>query len=168
MRVLLIDGRSGSGKTELARRRAEQHGAQLLSLDDLYPGWNGLSAGSLAVGRALRNGGYRRYDWRAHAFEHSWMTITSSRPLVIEGCGAITRANLEAARTWAGQSTPNDEEAQVESVWLEAPEAVRRARALARDGEIFTPHWQEWAEQEQQHFSVHRPWELADEVIETA
>ena len=45
--VLLIDGRSGSGKTELARAVvAGVPEAQLVRLDDLYPGWGGLEEGS--------------------------------------------------------------------------------------------------------------------------
>ena len=47
--VVLIDGRSGAGKTTLARELAPLLGAQLVSLDDLYPGWGGLEAGSAAV-----------------------------------------------------------------------------------------------------------------------
>ncbi len=41
-RITLVDGRSGSGKTTFATELAEREGAQLLSLDDVYPGWDGL------------------------------------------------------------------------------------------------------------------------------
>ncbi|MEO8095730.1 MAG: hypothetical protein ABI632_12485, partial [Pseudolysinimonas sp.] len=41
--VVLIDGRSGAGKTTLARELAPLVGAQLVSLDDVYPGWDGLA-----------------------------------------------------------------------------------------------------------------------------
>ena len=33
-------------------------------------------------------------------------------------------------------------------VWLEAPEGLRRERALSRDGQTFAPHWERWAAQE--------------------
>ena len=51
--VVLIDGRSGSGKTSLAADVAESLGAAVLHLEDLYPGWDGLGAGSRAVASAL-------------------------------------------------------------------------------------------------------------------
>src|SRR5690606_29833513 len=48
--VVLIDGRSGSGKTTLATALAARlPGTQLVRLDDFYPGWDGLEAGSAHV-----------------------------------------------------------------------------------------------------------------------
>ena len=38
--ILLIDGRSGSGKSELATAIAAATGSQVVRLDDLYPGWD--------------------------------------------------------------------------------------------------------------------------------
>lgn len=164
MNVTVIDGRSGSGKTSLATRLAADSGAQLLHLEDLYPGWQGLAAGSLAVPRVLEQGRYRRYDWHAGGFGE-WATIDPTRPLIIEGCGALTRANLAAARRWlATADLPAAGTGGVHSIWLECPEAVRRQRALARDGEAFAPHWQQWAAQEEAQLSHHQPWQLADEV----
>ena len=47
--VVLIDGRSGSGKTTLARKlvaRWPLRGrVQLVALDSIYPGWDGLADG---------------------------------------------------------------------------------------------------------------------------
>ena len=54
------------------------------------------------------------------------------------------------------------------AIWLDAPEELRRERALARDGELFAPHWEQWAAQEQAHWHAGRPWELADLVIDVA
>lgn len=43
--VVLIDGRSGAGKTTLANTLICHHADwQLVHADDLYPGWSGLSA----------------------------------------------------------------------------------------------------------------------------
>jgi anthranilate synthase component 1/para-aminobenzoate synthetase len=33
-------------------------------------------------------------------------------------------------------------------IWLEAAPAVRKRRALDRDGETFAPYWDSWAAQE--------------------
>lgn len=157
--VLLIDGRSGSGKTRLAARIARLLDAQTLHLDDLYSGWGGLSEGSRAVAAALRLGRYRRYDWAVGDYTEERLVVPGV-PLVIEGCGAITRENLAAARAWCGG-------ARARGLWIACPEPVRRARALARDGEMFRPHWAAWAEQEQHHWERERPLALAAETVHT-
>lgn len=158
--VLLIDGRSGSGKTSLADSvfadlEAAGHRPQLLRVEDLYPGWDGLAEGSLAVANALDEGVYRRYDWIAGEFAEL-RTIAPRPPLVIEGCGAITRENIAAAARWAGPG------GRVRAVWIECPAGERRARAIARDGEMYAPHWERWAAQEDAHYAEHEPWDLAD------
>jgi hypothetical protein len=53
--------------------------------------------------------------------------------VIVEGVGTGARA----AATFASVL-----------VWLELDAATRRERALARDGEIFRPHWERWAAQE--------------------
>ncbi|MEV4460241.1 hypothetical protein [Microbispora sp. NPDC049633] len=52
-------------------------------------------------------------------------------------------------------------------VWLEAAEEVRRARALARDGEVYAPHWRRWAEQEERYYARHDVRSRAGLVIVT-
>jgi len=158
--VLVIDGRSGSGKTSLADETLERIGAsgrepQALRLEDLYPGWDGLTEGSLAVATALDRGSYRRYDWSVGRFVEE-VLVERRPPLVIEGCGALTAANLAAAQRWAGPA------GRVRARWLELPAAERRRRALDRDGAVFAPHWERWAAQEDAHYAVHEPWRLAD------
>lgn len=178
--VLLIDGRSGSGKTSLAARvvrdlREAGVEPQLLRVEDLYPGWDGLAAGSRALAEVLDRGVYHRYDWYAEAFaeEHR---IDPQPPLVVEGCGAITRANLAAARRWAERAQGTGEAqgtradrgtggTRVRSLWLDCPAELRRSRALARDGEVYAPHWDRWAAQEDALYAEHEPWRLADRVL---
>ena len=58
------DGRSGAGKTRLAAELSAELGAAVVSLEDLYGGWDGLDRGigvlvsevlePLAAGRTLR------------------------------------------------------------------------------------------------------------------
>lgn len=170
--AVLIDGRSGSGKTTLterlvARQRLDGVGVQVMHVEDLYPGWDGLAAGSESVATALDTGGYRRYDWVAGEFGE-WVPLASERPLVIEGCGAITTKNIQAARGWAKRmraSLPEPGAARIHAVWLEGPADLRRKRALARDGETFRPHWDRWAAQEEQLFAITLPTLHADEII---
>lgn len=172
-RVLVLDGRSGSGKTSLAHDIAARHSAQVLSLDDLYPGWFGLAAGSAAVPEVLTNGGYHAYDWAAGDYAETWIALDPGAKLIIEGCGSLTRETLAAASLWAGLISGRDgrgdrdrggELATVHSVWLELDVQERRRRALARDGDVFAPHWHEWAAQEDAHYGRHQPWKFADEV----
>ena len=67
--VVLIDGRSGAGKTTLANTLICHHADwQLVHADDLYPGWSGLSAvWDLRDLVARRR--YRRWDWYQNRFD---------------------------------------------------------------------------------------------------
>ncbi|MER3389013.1 MAG: ATP-binding protein [Microcella sp.] len=156
-RLTLVDGRSGSGKTTWATALAGASGAQLLSLDDVYPGWDGLEAAeshvlhhvlrAIADGRTPR---WRAWNW-ADARPGPWHELDPRRPLVIEGCGAISTA----ARSLADHA-----------VWIELPDEVeRQRRAVARDGEEFARHWQRWARQEEWHAHLHDPRGVADELV---
>lgn len=158
--VVFIDGRSGSGKTTLAEAVAEQLvGAgcarpQIVGMDELYPGWRGLAAGSASVAGMLRTGRYRRYDWFAKHFTPE-VTLDREAPIIVEGCGSLSAASLEAAR----------ELGQAYAVWIECPTALRRQRAIARDGETFLPHWDAWATQEERHFAAAQPLARVHEVV---
>ena len=133
--VVTIDGYSGSGKSTLAAALARLvNGWQVLHLDDWYPGWDGLEAGSDIARRIaadLRGGrasSYEAWDWENGA---TGATIpVPLAPTIIEGCGAI-EAEADLA------------------IWIADPgEEERRHRALARDGQTFAPHWQRWARQD--------------------
>ncbi|MHC5795735.1 AAA family ATPase [Lacisediminihabitans sp. FW035] len=151
--VILIDGGSGSGKTTLASALAPALGAQLVRLDNLYPGWNGLEAASAAVHDdvlATVSPGWRRWDWTTGA-PAEWHGLDASRPLVIEGSGCLSRANR--ARATFG-------------IWVELDAPTRKQRALDRDGEAYAPHWDRWAAQEREFGSREHPWRLADVVLD--
>lgn len=152
--VVLIDGGAGAGKTTLANRILDAWpaptGVQLVSLDDLYPGWDGLAAGSRCVPDVIRGDGYRRWDWQ-NARPDGWRPLDRGGALIVEGCGALTPASRALADL---------------AIWLELDESTRKARALARDGVVFAPHWDEWATQEAAHWGTDHPRELADLVIE--
>lgn len=151
--VVLIDGRSGTGKTTLGAQVAEQLGAQLVHLDDLYPGWDGLRAAADAVVTDVLGApsGYRRWDWAADAAA-DWASVDPDQPIVVEGCGALSRASAPLASL---------------RVWLEADDAVRWDRAIGRDGEVFAREWDRWAAQERAFIAAEGPAALADVVLRT-
>lgn len=167
--AIVIDGRSGSGKTSLAdllirRFAGVGRDAQVLRVEDLYPGWDGLAQGSASVADALDSGSYRRFDWTAERFGEP-VHIDPKLPLIVEGCGAVTSENLRAVNDWTRRADAAPAEPRIWSVWLELPGEERRTRALARDGETFAPHWQRWADQEDRHYAAHAPWDLVNEVL---
>ncbi|WP_411700683.1 ATP-binding protein [Conyzicola sp.] len=152
--VVLIDGRSGSGKTELARAIvAGSPTAQLVRLDDLYPGWGGLEEGSRVVHDDILASDaprWRRWDW-ALGRHAEWHDIDPGRPLVIEGCGALSRDNRGLATF---------------GIWVALDAATRKRRALERDGSTYAPHWDEWAAQEDAFLTRENPAAHADAVID--
>ena len=157
--VVLLDGRSGSGKTTLALALAAAYpgGLTIIRLDDIYPGWNGLEAASAHlrenVLEPLARGGearWQRWDWAADA-PAEWHTVDPWRPVLIEGCGALSRSN----RVLAGLC-----------LWVELETRERKRRALARDGRAYRPFWNRWAAQEKAFIEREHPAALADLVVD--
>lgn len=159
--VVLIDGRSGAGKTSLAACLAARWPlagrVQLIALDSLYPGWDGLDAG---VDRALEwilrphgrgsIGTWRRWDWE-HETEAESHAVDPSLGVILEGSGILTPATAALADV---------------RIWVESAEPARKARALARDGDTYRPHWERWAAQEEAHVRRDGPAALATRTIE--
>lgn len=157
-RVVAIDGRTGSGKTTLAEALAAGLSAPVVSLEYLYGGWDGLARGvDLLVSEVLAplSRGHTalvpRYDWARGAWEEP-APLSPPETLIVEGAGAGARR----AATYASLL-----------VWLEAASSVRKKRALDRDGEIFAPHWDRWAAQEEAMLARERTADRAGLVIST-
>ena len=149
--ILLIDGRSGSGKSELATAIAARvPAAQLVRLDDVYPGWHGLQAGSDLVPGIIESRRWQRWDWGSSSYKE-WHELDDG-PLVIEGCGALSVANRALADF---------------GIWVEHPDADRRRRALAREPG-YAPHWDDWARQEAAFIARERPQRQADATVDGA
>ena len=156
--VVAVDGRSGSGKTVLGTAVAQRLACPVVHLDEIYPGWDGLQAGvALATSQVLEpvargtQAAYPRWDWMRSRPGRT-IPVTAGTHLVLEGCGALVPPAAAFATV---------------RVWVEAPTAVRKERALSRDGETYAPHWDRWAAQEDAVYARARPWESADLVLRT-
>lgn len=145
-RLVCIDGPAGSGKTMLAGRLAAALGpaAEVVHMDDLYAGWTltgaiaRLAAGVLRPLAAGRPGEYHRYDWTAGRFAPEPVPVRPAPVLLLEGCGSSPR-RLDRWTT--------------RRVWVEAPDALRVARGLARDGAGMAAHWHRWLATEATEFA---------------
>jgi uridine kinase len=154
-RVIAVDGRSGAGKTSFAAALQAALDAPVVTLEDLYGGWDGLERGvdvlvskvfePLAAGRAAL---VPRYDWVAGGWDTPW-TLEPPEVLIVEGVGAGAR------RAAAYESV---------LVWMEEPAPVRKKRALDRDGDTFAPYWDAWAAQEDAMLARERTPDRADIV----
>lgn len=159
--VVLIDGGSGAGKSSLAallvRRWPVIGHVQLIALDSLYPGWDGLDDGAeRALDGILRPHGrgflgtWRRWDWDSQTEAESH-AVDPALGVIVEGSGILrpSTAGLADVR-----------------IWVESAEESRKARALARDGDTYRPHWDRWAAQERLHVERDDPRALATRIVE--
>lgn len=158
-RLICLDGRAGSGKTTWAAGIAGLTlDAHVVHMDDLYAGWSGLGEVDAQLGDLLlplaedRPGFYRRYDWGSGGLAEQ-VVVDPAPLLVVEGvgCGSSRFAPLVTVLAW-----------------IEAPEHVRMARGLSRDGDTFAPHWKQWAADEDQLFAREGTRERADLHIDGA
>lgn len=183
-RIIGIDGPSGSGKTTLAddvraclagsrsdTRRTTPVGlagprsapaptgrVQVVHMDDIYPGWDGLHEAVELVTRWVLEplshgeaGRFRRWDWAANTRAEE-VVVTPQGWVIVEGVGSGSGPCREFLSAL---------------VWVEAGAEVRMARGIERDGESYRPHWQRWARQESELFAREETRQHADLVIQT-
>jgi uridine kinase len=142
-RLVLVDGLAGAGKTTLAALFADalrrEDTVTVVAMDDLYEGWGGLpGVGRLVHQQLVRPlvDGIRprvaRWDWHA-ARRRAPEPLPLADVVLLEGVGS-----------WSSQLAPWT----TLLVWVESPPDRRHSRALARDGEVFAPHWDAWAADE--------------------
>ena len=163
-RVIAVDGPSGAGKTTFADEVADaltcRTGSrpQIVHMDDIYPGWDGLAEAVIRVSRDVLEplsrgdaGRFRRWDWLAG--EHAaWVDVPVAHWLILEGVGCGSRRCRPHLSALA---------------WIDADADVRMARGIERDGESFRPQWERWARQEQQLFATEDTVSHADVIVAT-
>lgn len=164
LHLVCIDGLAGAGKTTLAAAMAAELQERTVScavvhLDDLYQGWEGIEAGIEHLGGLLRRArdGVRplrhpRYDWHRNAYTSTVELPGDLAVLVVEGCGALV--------------DPIVDEVAALRVFMTAPDVVRLARGLARDGAELRPHWEQFMRRDARLAATHRSRERADLVLD--
>ena len=167
--VVLIDGRAGSGKSTLAAIlmdlifQTERQAPRVIHMDDLYPGWDGLSAASLylteqilkpldQIGRA----DWQRWDWErglrgGKDQGNVWRSFEGANLFIVEGCGALTQANKQFSHF---------------SIWVESDQTQRRSRFMSRDDGRFAEHWAAWSAQEDEFYLDAQSSSLSDFFIQ--
>jgi uridine kinase len=144
-RLVTVDGPAGAGKTTFAARLAAAlgPGTAVLHMDDVYAGWTLTGAVARLTDGVLRplaaglSGSYHRYDWTAERFDDAATDVPAPEVLIVEGCGS-------SPRSLDGWTTLR--------IWVEAPQPVRLARGLARDGDHLAEHWHRWQQEEAAEF----------------
>lgn len=157
-RLVTVDGFSGAGKSTLAAHLARFVGAPLLTLEEIYPGWDGLArtpglarrwiGDPLASGSALH---WRIWDWRRDA-PGPWHSLAPAPVVVLEGCGAGARPLAPVTSL---------------TVWVDTPAEQREQRLRARpDWAGYAPFRARWSEQEQALAAAERSAARADVVLD--
>jgi RecA/RadA recombinase len=165
VRLVAVDGPTGSGKTTFADRLAghlRSAGADVeqIHTDDLLDGWADmldfwprLEEGVLEPLSHGRPGAYHRYDWHVRRFEPSPRPVPVPTVLIVEGVSsarAIVRPRLSA------------------SVFLAAREALRLVRAVARDGDGIRAELLRWIEAERLYFARDDTARSVDAIVDGA
>lgn len=163
IRLIGVDGPSGSGKSFLAAGVAAALSAPIVEIDDFVSwgevtGWwprfdeqvlRPLLAGADAV--------YQARDW-SDWYGSSlgvWKTQPWAPIVVFEGV-SCTRRDTEGLLAYA--------------VWVEAPAAMRIARGLARDTTFEGKEelWRRWMAEEDAFFTADGTRERADRIVDTS
>jgi hypothetical protein len=163
--VVAVDGRSGAGKTTLARRLGScVADAAVISTDDIS--WNApmfrwaplAAAGVLSPFRAGRAVRYRPPEWEAQARPGHLEVPEHVLVLVLEGVGAAQRALCDLIDV---------------TIWVQSDFSTAERLGIARDiasgvnGDETqsVAFWQAWMAAEITFLQRDRPWERADVVV---
>jgi hypothetical protein len=160
MPIVLIDGRAGSGKSTFASELQNQlfkrgeSVPRVIHMDDIYEGWQGLAPGSDYLQRSILvplanrdTAHYQEWDW-AKDQRGTWREFSGGTPLIIEGCGSLSKRSSEHAFI---------------SIWLEADELTRRSGWKEREGN--DKMFDNWAAQELDFYAREESKSLANFLI---
>lgn len=164
--IVLIDGRAGSGKSRFAGQLAdlifqsEKQLPKLIHMDDLYPGWEGLRAGSAYLNRSIlqpiaagKQAAWQVWDWElgrrgtANEPANGWRSFEGGNLVLVEGCGSVSQASSELADL---------------TIWMESDTSQRKSRFSARDNGQFDSYWGTWSIQEDEFYEEEQSGKLCE------
>lgn len=166
--IVLIDGRAAAGKSLFAKElaeiyfKSEKQAARIVSMDDLYPGWEGLASGSIYLLTQIltpvsqaRTANWQVWNWAenkrgAEDPVNGHREFSGGTALIVEGCGSISRLTSELADL---------------TIWIEADLAVRKTRFNQRDNGKFDGYFATWSAQEDEFYEREKSRELAQLII---
>jgi predicted kinase len=155
-RVVCVDGPAGSGKTTLSAAIAELVGAQVVHIDHLMDGWEGVlsTGGQLeAVLRPLaagEPGSYQKYNWHLGRYDRV-VPVAVADWLVVEGVGA---------------GNPVVADLVTVLVWVEVEDRLRFERGMERDGVEAADHWRRFMAAEVDLFADHGTRDRAEVLVD--
>lgn len=162
IRIVGIDGPSGSGKSHLASSLSEALEAPIIAIDD-FVSWESFAGWwprfDTQVLTPLVNGEAAIYqardwtDWYGSALGE-WKTQAWSPTVIIEGV-TCTRRETIGRLAYA--------------IWVEAPAPLRLARGLTRDSSFAGAEqlWHKWMAEEEYFFASDGTRDRADLIIGT-
>ena len=162
IRIVGVDGPSGSGKSHLAARLSELLVAPIVEIDDFVSWdhfadwWPRFDAQVLTPLLAGRDATYRARDWTDWygSTLDGWKTQRWAPTVIFEGV-TCTRRETVGRLCYA--------------VWVEAPRDLRLARGMARDTTFAGKEalWERWMREEDVFFAADCTRERADIIVDT-
>ncbi len=163
IRIVGIDGPSGSGKSHLARDLSATLNAPIIAIDD-FVSWDDFAGWwprfDAQVLTPLLRGEDARYqardwtDWYGNRLGE-WKTQPWAPVVIFEGLTCTRRDTIGRLAY---------------TIWVDAPAPLRLARGLARDRSFAgaAQLWQKWMVEEEKFFAADGTRDRADLVIDTA
>lgn len=163
-KTILIDGPSGSGKTSLVSEvknlLPNSFPIQVVSMEDLYEGWSGISSGNQLLLRLLDERVHNKEPQNSEGIAFSpwdWHenrrivtnTLNPNLPWLVEGCGSVSQATAKFS---------------CNNIWVERSFFVRFC-AVRRREKISVVTWLLWERDAHRFAKQQKTHELLDTFV---